>query len=223
MTNDGGYSARKVITAHHSRFASLHDIEESDLSFVNFSETLVAADGSPAEPSTMTQVGVEWNEHSLFIFFRGRFSRLRYETNPAERVLKEKTPRLWEVSDVYEVFIGPKAKERKMYKEFQVAPDGRWIDIDVFNALGTSNHSWYSGFKAASFVDEEMKIWSSVFDLPWNCFGASYDNETEWNVNFYRASGNFHGDELFAWSPPGTGPRCFHRPEHFGKIHFIVD
>lgn len=223
MIDASARARKKVIQASHAHFSSTHEIEESDLSVVHFTETLEFANGSPTPSSIMTQVGVEWNEHSLFVFFRGRFEKLRFETNRTDEMLQKKTHRLWELSDVFEVFIGPRATERRMYKEFQVAPDGRWLDIDVFNALGTSNHMWYSGFKAKSFVDEEMKIWSSILELPWHCFGASYDNESEWDVNFYRASGNAHGDELLAWSPPGTGPRCFHRPEHFGKIQFIFD
>lgn len=223
MIEKAARAAKKIIQASHAHFTSTHEIEESDLSVVNFTETLVFVDGMPTPSSLMTQVGVEWNEHSLFVFFRGRFDTLRYETKLSAEVLQQKTLQLWEASDVFALFIGPKAGERNMYKEFYVAPDGRWLDADAYNALGISNHMWYSGFKAKSFVDEEMKIWSSIFELPWNCFGASYDTESEWNVNFYRVSGNSHGEELLAWSPPGTGSRCFHRPEHFGKIQFMFD
>lgn len=220
MTDDVSTATKKIIQAPHSHFLSINDIDESSLSVVNFSETLLFVDGAATPSSIMTQMSIEWNEQSLLVFFRGRFENLRYETNPLPETLQKKTRRLWELSDVYEVFIGPKATERRMYKEFQVAPDGRWFDSDVFHALGMSNHNWYSGFKAKSFVDKEMGIWSTVFELPWNCFGASYDNENEWNVNFFRASGKFHGDELLAWAAPGTGEKCFHRPQHFGKIHF---
>ncbi len=223
MVDTTAHPAKKTIQASHAHFTSTHEIEESDLSVVNFTETLGYVDGTPTPSSIMTQVGVEWNEHSLFVFFRGRFEQLLYETNPTADMLQKKTHGLWEASDIFSVFIGPKAAERNMYKEFYVSPDGRWLDADAYNALGISNHMWYSGFKAKSFVDEEMKIWSSIFDLPWNCFGASYDTEGEWNVNFYRASGKLHDAELLAWSPPGTGPRCFHRPECFGKIQFIFD
>jgi hypothetical protein len=110
-----------------------------------------------------------------------------------------------------------------MYKEFQVAPDGRWIDIDVWLALGTSNHHWYSGCSARSFIERTNNTWISVLSMPWRCFDAGRDYSGEWNVNFYRASGKFHGDELLSWAPVGTGPRCFHRPEHFGVLKFLED
>lgn len=223
MTDDPVSTVRPVIPSPRSHFRSIDAIDEGGLGLVNFTEVLSFADGSRVPPELMTQVGVEWNERSLFVYFRGRFETLRSATNLSPEMLQKKTYRLWEVSDVYEVFIGPKAVRNRMYKEFQAAPDNRWIDIDVFNALGTSNHHWYSGCRMKSFVDNEMKIWSAVFELPWNCFGASYDTEPDWNVNFYRATGKFHGDELLAWSPVGTGEKCFHRPQHFGRIQFLFD
>lgn len=214
---------RKIIECRRSRYESIDQIGRETVRTMVMNETLSYADGRSVPEAIATGVVAEWNLDGILVFFRGSFRDLRYATNRAGDVLQKKTYRLWEDSDVFEIFIGPDAAQRKMYKEFQVAPDGRWIDIDVFDALGTSNHHWYSGCSARSFVESSEKTWISVLLMPWRCFDAGREYDGEWNVNFYRASGKFHGDELLSWAPVGTGPRCFHRPEHFGVIKFLEE
>jgi hypothetical protein len=220
MIDRAGQSAQKRIICRFRDDISFDNISESTINNTDISDALSFADGTAAPESLKTTVGMFWNNDDIVVFFRGSFQLLRYETNLPPELLHQKTYRLWELSDVYEVFIGPAAADRGHYKEFQVAPDGRWIDIDVFNALGTSNHHWFSGSRMRSFINPRMKRWSAALFLPWNCFNTQHDSGLAWNVNLYRASGKFHGDELLAWSPVGTGPRCFHRPEKFGNIQF---
>lgn len=223
MNDSRPSSAVKIIECRRSRINTINDIEGVLHSHASATESLLTASGDSPSSSISTSVGIEWNDASLFVFFQGHFSSLRSATKSESGLLQRKTHRLWDISDVFEVFIGLRATERKMYKEFQVAPDGRWLDIDVWNCLEISNHHWYSGFRARSLVDIQQNIWKSVLDIPWNCFGADPHSNDEWNVNFYRASGTFHGDELLAWSPVGTGMKCFHRPEHFGRIKFLSE
>ena len=214
---------QKIIRCHRSSHSSIHEIDRETVIRMTTSEYLSYADGAPVPDYVKTAVATEWNDSGIFVYFRGAFREIRYATNLTDDVLQKKTHHLWEVSDVFEVFIGPNAVQRRMYKEFQAAPDGRWVDIDVWNALGTSNHYWYSGCAVKSFVDTPDNVWTSVLFFPRRCFDAERDSAGEWNVNFYRASGKFHGDELLSWSPVGTGPRCFHRPEHFGIMTFLSD
>lgn len=221
MSQPSEIQNRKIVQAHRSSFNSITEIDESSLMHIDTNEPLHFADGNEPPQSIATRIGVEWNESGILIYFRGRYEQLRLAPIDVKNIPNSKTHKLWELSDVYEVFIGVNASETKIYKEFQVAPDSRWIDIDVNKQLGISNHFWHSGFIARSFVDKEMQIWTSIFELPWNCFGLNKKYEDKWNVNFYRASGKFHGDELLAWSATGYGEKCFHRPEHFGTIEFI--
>lgn len=213
---------RKIIRCVPSQYTSIGEIGEAEILRKPMTESLSYADGTTVPDYLTTSVAAEWNDGGIFVFFRGAFRSLRYATNTAGELLHKKTHHLWEKSDVFEVFIGPDASRRKMYKEFQADPEGRWVDIDVWNALGTSNHFWHSGCAVRSMIDQPKKIWASVFYFPWRCFDADRLFAGEWNVNFYRASGKYHGDELLAWSPVGTGPRCFHRPEHFGVMEFIT-
>jgi hypothetical protein len=210
----------KIIHCRRSEFGSVAEIDEISLAHIDIPEHMTMADGSEPVPSIDTRVGIEWNDAGFLVYFRGRFDTLRTHPDAPIAPPSSKTYTLWELSDVYEVFIGVNASESRLYKEFQVAPDSRWIDIDVNRQLGVSNHHWYSGLKCRSFVDQEIKVWSSIIELPWNCFGFHNKTESLWHANFYRASGTHHGDELLAWSPTGYGEKCFHRPEHFGTIRF---
>lgn len=206
------------------RRSPLNGIDSADLTYLKGHtglETLSFNDGRSVPDTIRTEAGLQWNDRGLLAFFRGRFVALRGETDVPPDMLERKTKHLWEKSDVFELFVGPGAAEERMYKEFQVAPNGEWIDIDVFLALGTSNHEWYSGCAMRSFVDHGERLWCAVMELPWSCFGERPERGRAWYANLYRASGAFHGDELLAWSPVGTGPKCFHRPDHFGRIEFI--
>lgn len=214
--------ATKIISCPHSQISSSTTMEEGDLAAVHFSDTLTFVDGVQPPASLITQVGVEWNEHSLFVFFRGRFEELRYWANPPKDSLDRKTHALEETADVYEVFMGPRASSTKIHKKFQIAPDGRWFDIDINTGLGITNPHWYSGCKCKSYVDTEMKIWSGVFELPWQCFGASYDSEHIWNVNFCRTVGSQEGEKILTWASPGVG-ESFNPADCFGKILFVYD
>ena len=214
-------TSEKIFRSYRSLFSSINEVTEESLAQIDISDPLHFADDTEPPQSLATRIGVEWNNKGILIYFRGRFEQLRMINGTEELGKNTKTHKLWELSDVFEVFIGVDAKQTKLYKEFQVSPDARWIDIDVNKQLGISNHQWYSGFQCKSFIDNDMKVWTSIFELPWSCFGVTQKNDDVWNANFYRASGAFHGEQLLAWSPTGYGEKCFHRPEHFGKIEFI--
>ena len=214
-------SSEKIIHCRQSSFSSIGQIDESEFAHIDVSEPLQFVDGKEPPPSIATRVGMEWNENGLIVYFRGRFEQLRSLPIHDQRSLTTKTYQLWEQSDVYEIFIGINAKITRRYKEFQVSPDSRWMDNDVNRQLGISNHHWYSGMICKSMIDTEMKIWTSIVELPWNCFGPNKKTDDLWHANFYRASGKYHGDELLAWCETGYGEKCFHRPEHFGMIEFV--
>ncbi|MDP1677992.1 MAG: carbohydrate-binding family 9-like protein [Bacteroidota bacterium] len=214
-------TSEKIFRCFRSSFTSIAEVTKESLIRIDVNDPLYLADGTEPPQSLTTRVGVEWNDKGILIFFRGRFEHLRMISEGKKTGINSKTYKLWEQSDVFEVFIGVNVKQTKLYKEFQVSPDAQWIDIDVNKQLKISNHHWYSGFQCRSFIDDDMKIWTSVFELPWNCFGLNKKIGDVWHANFYRASGSFHGEELLAWSPTGYGEKCFHRPEYFGKIEFI--
>ncbi len=183
---------------------------------------LLDADGSVPPPEIETRVKVLWNSSFLFVIFEGKFQELRLAHDLGRDPKTGESYFLWEHSDVYEIFIGPDARRERRYKEFQVSPDSRWLDYDVKKngneVIG--DEQWFSGFRCRSVIDEQQKTWDAVMEIPWKAFGADRKSKCEWNCNFYRASGKFHGDELLAWSPTGKGDRAFHKPEKFGRLIF---
>ena len=182
--------------------------------------SLSMADGGSPPPSLRTSAVTFYTDEYLVILFEGSFATLR-EAPPVKNTdVTRKTPMLWETADVFEFFVGSGARVMQSYREFQVAPDGRWLDLSVLHQDGkiVGDDSWHSGCRCSSFVDIERKTWRSLLQIPWTSLGEEPPANANWRCNYYRASGRFHGDQLLAWSPTGIGPGCFHRTEHFGTL-----
>jgi hypothetical protein len=177
-------------------------------------------DGTPAPDEQATSVRVCHDETKLYVLFLGRYQQLR--TAPATTPLEppnERTPRLWDLSDVYELFIGPDAKESRLYREFQVGPDSRKIDIDV-DASGDrrkTDLSWDSGFFAQSVLLGKEKVWEALLQIPFGAFSIIPECDEEWSCNFYRI-GHEPSRCYMAWSP--VYRIAFHQPQYFGAIRF---
>jgi hypothetical protein len=211
-----------TITCYPSPFRSLDSVTSEAMCDSRGIVYLMNADGTIPPSELETRVKVCWNASFLFVIFQGKFLELRTTHSRPVDSKTGKTFSLWEHSDVYEVFIGTDTRASRRYKEFQVGPDSRRLDIDVDNRKNEmrGDFNWLSGFRAKSLVDRGKKQWDCVMELPWEAFGANYSAKCEWNVNFCRATGKFHGDELLSWSPMGQGAKVFHQPEKFGRIVF---
>jgi hypothetical protein len=155
------------------------------------------------------------------VLFLGRYDKLR--TAPAETpqdLSSGKTHRLWEISDVYEIFIGPDAMSSGLYREFQAAPDSRIMDIDIDagNVERKADFSWRSGLSALSVLKIKEKIWETLFTIPFGAFSIIPGEQEIWNCNFYRIAGEEPSKHYLSWSPVYTV--AFHQPRCFGHIQF---
>ena len=113
---------------------------------------LTLADGTMAPPQIATSVRSLWNDRFLFILFAGHFQRLRLMPEPGDLLVK--TPELWNHSDVFETFLGVEARSTGCYFEFQVAPDGRWLDLAIDRAKAPANdETWVSGLRCRAVND----------------------------------------------------------------------
>ncbi len=185
------------------------------------SVTLSLYDGAMPPGDLITEVRSLWNDTHLSIAFSGRYSSLRMAPpNTPFDVLSGKTHRLWEISDVYEVFVGPESRSRRVYGEFQVAPDSRWIDIfiDARDEKRKVDFQWKSTVTACSHVDAANMIWYGFFFIPFRAFGTDLSLDLPWNCNFYRISGNMSAQQHLSWAP--VGEVAFHKPHLFGEIVF---
>jgi hypothetical protein len=63
--------------------------------------------------------------------------------------------------DVAEVFIGSDFPNIRRYKEFEISPQGEWVDLDI--DLAKPHHkdgwTWNSGFAVTARTDPAAKTW----------------------------------------------------------------
>jgi hypothetical protein len=179
-------------------------------------------DGTNTKETYKALIRSCWTENNLYFALEAGYEELFLAPKDAETDPKSgKTFRLWDISDVFEVFIGPYAKQNRVYREFQVSPDSRWIDlaIDASGKERTGDFGWLSGMKAKSTIDYVAKKWYSVLQFPFAAFDTLPKEKDVWNLNFYRMAGTPENRLYFAWSP--TFMVQFHKPEKFGNITFV--
>ena len=180
------------------------------------------SDGTSPKESLRALVRSFWTDKYLYFGLEANYEELFLAPENAETDPKTgKTWRLWDISDVFEIFIGPDSKKTRIYREFQVSPDSRWIDIaiDASKPERTADFDWSSGMKAKSTIDYVAKKWYSVLQFPFTAFDKTPIEKEIWNLNFYRMAGTPDKRQLFAWSP--TFIDRFHKPEKFGNIIFV--
>ena len=102
---------------------------------------------------------------NLYFLFSCPYEELFLHPNPSTTT---ETNKLWNW-DVAEVFIGSDFKNIRRYKEFELSPQGEWLDLDI--DLTKPHHeegwTWNSGFQVAARIDEQTKIWYGAMKIPW--------------------------------------------------------
>ena len=109
------------------------------------------------------------------------------------------------------------ADRHYMYKEFEVAPNGMWIDLDIFPG-GLADLK--SGMARSVYVDVAHKLWSAELAIPMVSLTPHFDPAQPWRANFYRVEGKVEPRRYMAWQPTNTPEPQFHVPERFGKLQF---
>jgi hypothetical protein len=101
------------------------------------------------------------------------------------------TNQLWNW-DVAEVFIGWNFKNIQHYKEFEISPQGEWIDLDINleKPLHEQGWIWNSGFQVISRVDRGAKVWYGAMRIPM----AALDDPSPatgnvFRINLFRSQG----------------------------------
>lgn len=166
-------------------------------------------------PGHRTEIRSRWTQHNLYFLFICPSGELYLKPQPRTDI---ETNQLWDW-DVAEVFIGSDFTNIRRYKEFEVSPQGEWVDLDI--DLAKPHHEdgwvWNSGFKVAARIDERTKVWYACMRIPY----ASVDSRpaAPGNVlraNFFRAQGPPPHRAYISWQP--TGHSSFHVPEAFGTL-----
>ena len=183
--------------------------------------------GKNAESELGTEVRVLWSPEMLYLRFVCLYRDLFVfeDSEPNGR-----RDHLWD-RDVAEAFLQPSeqsspvnapplasvAARPYMYKEFEVAPNGMWIDLDIFPGGVTDLKS---GMARSVYVDAANKLWSAELAIPMVSLTLHFDPAQSWRANFYRVEGKLEPRRYMAWQPTNTPEPQFHVPDRFGKLQF---
>lgn len=171
-------------------------------------------DGQPI-PGHRSQVLLQWTPNSLYLLFVCPYQQLHLKPNPN---LTAETYELWNW-DVAEVFIGDDFANIRRYKEFEVSPQGEWVDLDVNldNPPHETGWVWQSGCEVAGRIDAARNIWYGFIRIPWPAIDRRPPVAgNELRVNFYRCQGADPDRKYIAWQP--VHQPSFHTPEAFGTL-----
>jgi len=169
--------------------------------------------GKNADRERNTEVRLLWTLESLFLRFRARY---RVITVFADAEASGRRDQLWD-RDVAEVFLQPDPSQLRRYLEFEVSPNGFWVDLEI--APG-QKHDLKSGLRRRVILNKAAKTWVAELALPMKSLVERFDPAAKWKVNFYRVEGAEESRFYSAWQPTRTPEPNFHVPEAFGELVF---
>jgi len=167
--------------------------------------------GENPDPDRETAVRLIWSFDCLFFRFDCHYREIFVYAGGNSR-----RDELW-LRDVAEVFIRPESDSPKHYREFEVSPNGDWLDLDI-SPGGKS--VLFCNLKSSVVVDPERRIWTAELAIPMNCLTGSFDPARAFRLNFFRIEGEEPNRFYSAWQPTRTPQANFHVPEVFGSLHF---
>jgi hypothetical protein len=170
--------------------------------------------GNPV-PGHRSEIRSRWTGRNLYFLFICPYEQLNLKPDPKTET---ETNELWKW-DVAEVFIGSDFKNIRRYKEFEVSPQGEWIDLDI--DLDAPRHEdgwvWNSGFQSSARIDQATKTWYAFMRIPYAAVdtrAAAAGNTLR--VNFFRSQGARPNHKSIVWQPMHRP--SFHVPEVFGTL-----
>jgi alpha-galactosidase len=172
--------------------------------------------GENQDPSRETQVRLLWSPDLLFVQFQARYRTI---TIFADAEPDGRRDQLWD-RDVAEVFLQPDATQPRRYKEFEVSPNGFWIDLEIDLDTPERKRDLRSGLRCKATVVKKAQFWTVELVIPMKSLVRHFDRGKAWRVNFYRVEGSQEPRFYSAWRPTGTPKPDFHVPEAFAKLIF---
>jgi len=181
--------------------------------------------GQSPDPELETEVRILWSPSTLYLRFTCRYRQL-FVFDDSD--LNGRRDRLWD-RDVVEAFLQPPdltsksvafnstSRYRAFYKEFEIAPNSMWIDLDI-SPSGLNDLK--SGLARSVQVNEANKTWAAELAIPMNALTTNFDPKAQWRANFFRAEGKIEPRTYMAWQPTHTPEPNFHVPESFGALGF---
>jgi hypothetical protein len=175
--------------------------------------------GEAAPPERHFSAKLLWSEKALYVRFAARQHEPMVVGERAD--LETKTMGLWD-RDVCEVFIAPDRVEPRRYFEFEIAPNGEWVDLALDLSAGErkTDSVYSSGMRSAARIGNESVV--MAIRVEWHAFGKMPNAGDAWLGNLFRCVGTDPGRGYLAWQPTLTEKPAFHVPERFGEFRFAA-
>ena len=169
-------------------------------------------------PNFHATVRTRWTEKNIYLLFVSPYDELHLKPSPTTQ---RETNELWNW-DVAEVFIGIDFKDIKHYKEFEISPQGEWIDLDI--DLHKPHHEegwvWNSGFEVSALIDRVAHVWYGAMRIPYSAIDTRRPAAGNvLRINLFRSQGPVSSRYEIAWRAPMSD--TFHVPERFGLLELI--
>src|SRR5215469_3831170 len=169
--------------------------------------------GQNADALRETEVRLRWTRETFFVRFRCRYRTLTVFEDSERNGRRD---HLWD-RDVAELFLQPEPANPRRYWEFEVAPNGMWIDLDI---SPTGRRDPQIGMHSQVVRRHSEKLWIADLALPMSGLAKDFDPSSQWRVNFFRVEGGAEPRFYSAWRPTNTPQPNFHVPEAFGRLRF---
>jgi alpha-galactosidase len=169
--------------------------------------------GKNADAQRETQVRLLWTTQTLYVRFDAHYRSLTLFSDAEPNGRRDQ---LWD-RDVCEMFVQTNPAEARRYQEFEIAPNGFWIDLDIAPA---EKRDLQSGLQRRAKIDEANRRWRAELALPVKSMTSGFNPAAVWRVNFFRVEGATEPRFYSAWRPTYTPQPNFHVPEAFGGLLF---
>ncbi len=167
--------------------------------------------GRNADPGRQTEVRLLWSQAYLFLCFRATYREIYVYPGGNSR-----RDQLW-LRDVAEVFIRRGSEAPKHYLEFEISPNGDWLDLDISPGRKLD---LMCDLKTRVAVDARSSVWTAELAIPFSRLASEFSPEEVWRVNFFRVEGTEPNRFYSSWQPTHTPKPNFHVPEAFGELRF---
>lgn len=171
-------------------------------------------------PDLVSTVQMFWTDSDLYLLFICPYKKLNIWEPPQNDQPRDK---LWD-RDVVEFFLGSDWNAIRIYREFEIAPTGDWIDLAIDLSRNTYDRNWRSGWKTAARIDDQAHIWYAAARVPLKSVSeVPVKVGTRWRMNLYRIEGEGPDARrhFLCWQPTCVINRDpNHVPENFGSLLF---
>lgn len=206
-----------AIIRHINDEIAIDDLENK--AWLNANEISISTywAGMTAPDQRHFRVKLVWSDAALYVRFdAAQAGPIVVDDNPD---VLTKTIGLWD-RDVCEVFIAPDAQVPNKYFEFEIAPNGEWIDLalEVTPNGRRTDIDYNSGMTSAVRIEEDRIL--MAIKIPFSALGKTPDVGDVWLGNLFRCVGKDPTRGYLAWQPTLTDVPNFHVPERFGEFVF---